>query len=193
MAHKASLVRELSITCNTFKDRSHLLSVVALVRYLLLAAHLLRLGRSLEVVLDFWVLGHSHLISALHEILIHLLLLVAILLILITSVHLLRLVTPTSLIIALVLNLLLATRWCLRGHFLLTRLLHRCLPILGTHVLVKVVSSTHWLLLLRVVLVGTRAFSRSIEVAILKLMILYLSLRVEPSITFNYMVVCREG
>lgn len=207
VAHEASLGLKLPITSDALKDGSHLLGV-AWVRCLLLTAHLLRLGRSLEVVLDLRVLRHDHplrLVNALLELLLGhhpLLLLEVIFLVRTTTVHLLRLgaasESSSSRIVALVLELLLlllGTRWSLRGHLLLAGLLHGSLPILGTHILVKVVSSTHRLLLLLLgwVLVGTLALDRSIEVAILKLVILHLSLRVEPFVTFNYMVVCREG
>ena len=54
-------------------------------------------------------------------------------------------------------------------------------------------GSTHRLLLLGLILVGTCSLNRSVEVAILELVLLHLSLGVEPFIALNDVVVCREG
>ena len=82
-----------------------------------------------------------------------------------------------------------------RCHLLLAGLLHGDLPVLSPHILVEVVRPAHRLLLsllLRLLLVS-RDFGGLIEVTNALLVILHISLGVEPLVALDDMVVCRVG
>ena len=197
VAHETSLSHEMPHARLTLVDGSHLVHVVA--------ALLLYLRRLLPVIITLaWrVLGHDHLVLGGRSSLW-------------VATHLLRCIVLALAEFLVVLRFVVAgvkglgargcpvhlifvkslLRGCTLAELLLTLLLDGNLPVLGTHVLVKVVGSTHRLL--NTVDIGgsltlTTACTLAVEVAKFMLVIFNLIVGVEELVAHHDMVVCAES